>query len=806
MMEQLRAALRQVDDDYLTGLSNKGILKRSYKDLEGETPAYVWQGETAEVTLKSETCVIKNPLGESSCSCPSSGICRHVVTAILWLKSQIDQGEGGNQQSQEDPENQQDRGNQEGQEHPEGQESRGDQEGQGVSDSRAAGVSQEAEGNQTASDSCVRVPVKEETGTLAGEKPGEKTAALREEFLSVPLDRLKRICGSRRFQTLLSHAKSGELPELVETSIVTAAIPWEQVTVRLLSPLEHSTCTCHSKELCAHKAQALMIYQLKHGKISLKDLEDTEGAEIVIDMQQAKEAAMKVREHILEQLEMGLSRQSPEVEESLERLAIICHRAKLSDFENRLREIASEYRLYFKRSAAFLSQELLGRLLSLYALTGRVLGVETSGELAVFAGNFRSDYEPVGRLKLMGMGARSFSSKTGYEGEIYYFLETVQKKWYTWTNARPIFYEGVRRRSSFFTDRAEAPWGLPCNRELLPELEFELSNAKAAFGERLSVSQDTRGVILGKRNLDATEIQELIYEDYEELLKDYFGLQQNHSLVTGEGFEDYNGQEDSDMGDDSVGNDFGGRSSADDSTGNGSESRSFGGRRREKLALVQAYGWEQPIFDSVSQRFSWGMHDRKGRTIFVSLRYTEKEKLIIDMLERLEQRLKNKEGKSLIFFGAAYLEEGRLCLYPIEFFRRTQESIAKDLQEETNVTEADSSIPSQTAIVAADIPETMEQYRQEAVRTLSDLLASGLSSVQEDVLSALSLLAEDGRRLGLSFAGEEFSAIGEMLGSRRHRMDFQSEPVVDAMERLNRYLRACGEKLSFDRARCAMEP
>ena len=803
MMEQLRAALRQADDDYLTGLSNKGILKRSYKDLDGETPTYVWQGETAEVTLKSETCVIRNPLGDSSCSCPSSGICRHVVTAILWLKGQMDQDGQGTQESQDgrgnqadqesrgsqkDWENPESQGNQKGSENPENQE---------VSDSLVTGDSQNAGVGQTTSDSSVRVSVKEEAGELAGEKPGIKAAEPREDFLSVTLDRLKKVCGSRRFQTFLSHAKSEELPELVETSIVTVAIPWEQVTVRLLSPLEHSTCTCHSKELCVHKAQALLIYQLKYGRISLKDLEDTESVEIVIDMQQAKEAAIKVREHILEQLEMGLSRQSPEVEESLERLAIICHRAQLANFESRLREITSEYRLYFKRSAAFLSQELLGRMLSLYALTGKVIGAQTLGELAAFAGNFRSDYEPVGRLKLMGMGARSFSSKTGYEGEIYYFLETVQKKWYTWTDVRPIFYEGVRRLSNSSADRMEAPWGLPCNREQLTELEFELSNAKVASGKKLSVSRDTRGVILGNRNLDAPKVQELIYEDYEELLKDCFGPQQNGSFFMGDGSEDYNDQDNPDTGDDGIGN--------DDATGNDAESRSSGGRRRERLALVQAYGWEEPLFDSVSQRFSWGMHDRKGRTIFVSLRYTEREKLIIDMLERLEQRLKNKE-KSLIFLGTVYLEGGRLCLYPIEFFRRTQEFAAKDLQEEMNVTEADSSVSSGTAIVAAAIPETMEQYRQEAVRTLSDLLASGLSSVQEDILSALSLLAEDGRRLGLSLAGEEFSTIGEMLGNRRHQMDFRPEPVVDAMERLSRYLRACGEKLSFDRARCALEP
>ena len=67
-MEALKTLLGQVDDDYLTGLSNKGTVKRAYKDLEKETPVLTWQEESAQVALKEETCVIRVPLGESSCS------------------------------------------------------------------------------------------------------------------------------------------------------------------------------------------------------------------------------------------------------------------------------------------------------------------------------------------------------------------------------------------------------------------------------------------------------------------------------------------------------------------------------------------------------------------------------------------------------------------------------------------------------------------------------------------------------------------------------------------------------------------
>ena len=686
-MEQLRAVLRQVDDDYLTGLSNKGIVKRAYKDLAEESPGMEWQEETAQVTLKSETCLIKNPLGESTCSCPSSGICRHVVTAILWLKKEMEQD--------------------------------GEEEVQ-----------------------------------VLTEVSSDEGAAIQEELMSVPLERLKRACGSRRYQWFLTHMKSGELPDIAETSIVTVTIPWENATVRLLSPLEYSTCTCHSKELCGHKAQALLIYQFKHGIISLKDLEQLDMPEHSMDLELAKEAAGKIQEHILSQFEIGLSRQSLEVEESLERLAIICHRAGLANFERRLREAASDYQQYFERSASFRSQELLKKLLALYELAGQVLTVQTQAELSSLAGSFRSDFEPVGRLHLIGMGARSFQSKTGYEGEIYYFLETKQKKWFTWTDLRPTFYEGMRKRPSASADISAAPWGLNCNREQMTELEFELKNAKAAFGGRLSASQETKGEPLGPRNLDLPEIQEMIYEDYGQLLDDYFGLHQHQDAYVNSGISD-------------------------------------DGKRREKLALIQVCDWEEPSFDFVSQRFSWGLHDSKKNTIFISLRYTKSDKLIITMLERLKQRLKRQEEKKLLFLGTVYLDGGRLCLYPIEFFRKEKEQTDSSPQD-SNITED---------ILPDSVFNVMAQYQEEAIRTLSDLLISGLSSVQEDTVSALSLLSEDGKRMGILLAGEEFSHIRDMLVSRRHQMDFRREPVIEAMGRLCRYLIACEQKLWFDHAK-----
>ena len=41
-MEAFKQMLTQTDDEYLIGLSNKGTVKRAYKDLDRESPAVTW--------------------------------------------------------------------------------------------------------------------------------------------------------------------------------------------------------------------------------------------------------------------------------------------------------------------------------------------------------------------------------------------------------------------------------------------------------------------------------------------------------------------------------------------------------------------------------------------------------------------------------------------------------------------------------------------------------------------------------------------------------------------------------------------
>lgn len=667
-METLKAAIGKVDDDYLTGLCNKGTVKRAYKDLEQENPTLVWQGEEAQVALKEETCVIRMPLGESGCSCPSRSICRHIVTAILWMKKELAEEEAHTQKQ------------------------------------------------------------------------------VFNELLNLPTERMKRACGSR-YRQLLAHMRTEGLPTIEESSIVLVTLPWENISVKLLEPFAYSTCGCHSKELCVHKAQAVLAYQVKKGRITLEELESLAEAETVpsLDEKLIKQVCSTICESLCGQMCIGLSRQSPEISESMERLAVIAHRAGLPDLESGLRECSAYYEQYFSRSAAFRNEVLLQKILALFRKAQALAQTEDQEKIRKLAGTFRDTYEPAGNLHLVGMGSRFFSSKSGYEGEIYYFLEVEKREWFTWTDARPVFYEGSRIKRPAGSENALAPWELNCSREQLESLEFLLRNAKTAPGGRLSVSQETKGEILGSRKPEMEEVAQMIVWDYEKLLAHCF--------------------------ENSVG-------------------------RREKLALAGAVRWDETSFDTVRQRFSWRMYDRDGRQLFISLKYTKEERLLINLLERLEQRLRRRQQESIVCFGSPYIDEdGRLCLYPIEFFFREG-----GLQEEN---------PAGTDIIgnkvsSAEVIYPLEQYCKEALRQLSDLFVSGLDSLQEETLHTLKNFAKEGESLGLHQAGAGFAAIGDSLQSRRHRMEFAPEPVLAAIGKLEAYLRACEKKISYDRAVLSM--
>ena len=536
--EKLSAALAAADENYLVGLCNKGTVNRAKKDLSAlADPEGVPESDGVTVRLGDISCFITSPLGESRCSCPSSAICRHRITAILWLKQRLDAG------------------------------------------------------------------------------PAEPPPPPKPEFQELrayPAEKLAKQLGAKRLSAALFRCQSGGGPEITETSVVTVDMPWLPASVRLLEPLEHSSCTCHSKTFCPHKAEALLYWQLKEGIADPALLQAALPAGPALDLEPVRGVCRAIREALAAQMAAGLSRMPPVVCETVERMAALCHTAGLPELERALRGLHGEYAAYFARSATYRDAALLRRISAAFRLAG---ALETAdGETApALAGTFRDDYLPVGDLRLYLLGMREFSGRGGYAGTIYYFWERDAHQFYTFTHVLPTFYEKASNRRF----SPVVPWGLPCPLHQVWNFSLDLTHAKATRTGNLSASEQCQAALLDSRDPGSVYPQDRIYTDFMLL------FEQRSTPHTPE---------------------------------------------RERLAVIRPRRCEPQPYDTVQQLFTMRLLDGQDRDLWLEVRYKKEEAKVVDRLEQMAGSLKQKPLLSPVFFGIVYRENDRLKLYPIEFF------------------------------------------------------------------------------------------------------------------------------------------
>lgn len=556
-MGDWRSRLADVDDDYLIGIANKGIVKRAYKDKEEGNYKVLSLDAEAEVSVGGEKVIIRMPLGESSCSCPSRSICRHVVLGILALKENA--------------------GEEPGQAQPE--------EGKHILASK-----------------------------------------LMEEIGAYPDALLCRTLGSRHLQGILEQKKASRIPPITYASVITVELAEMGQTVKLLSPLEHSSCTCHRKDLCVHKAAALLWCKLEKEMSRAEELEGEGGlGEPSFDKGQIKEAARQMKSFLEELIHTGLARVSPDVTDQMERFATISHNAGLAEFEGYFRALQDSYGNYFARKASFCTKTLMEQFSRLYRRAELLLGAESDKEIAGLAGEFKAEYFPAGTLELTGIAVEHFESQTGYEGETVYFLEENAKEWYTYTWARPVFYEDVKRRGR--QERARAPWGVPLSLEDMAGARMKLTGARCDSRGRLSASQETKGELLGSRGkekrLYVKDLGGWYYRDFGKLFTERIG---NRKVSWLKKRED--------------------------------------GKRETELVFLRPAFCQKAFFSETEQKLYMSLYDEKGKEVVIEAAYSKNEAWGIRYLERI------KEENHPCFLGKIYLREGRIRMYPVAVFEK----------------------------------------------------------------------------------------------------------------------------------------
>lgn len=444
---------------------------------------------------------------------------------------------------------------------------------------------------------------------------------LKEELSKFPINKLQLAMKKQYYTSFISKAERGKFPQLSETSIITGNIPDENVNVRLLSPLEYSTCSCHSKELCKHKASVILTWQLQNNIVSLNDIKIKDENSIKIDIDMVHDTAKSVKGFLYDILSNGLVRTSEDISEYAESMAVMCHNAHIASAERLMREIGNRLNSYVQHSSNFSPKTLFSIIMDTLILLHKIENTNDEKVLSKYIGEFKNTYVLSDTLELIPLSQRHFSSASGYEGDIYYFLNrdtNSDNKILSYSNVKPTFYGNTRRTYN-------APWGLYGTLDEILGSEIRLKNPKL-FHNKISSSNDTTAEIIGKSDLNSKIVYDNIYIDYQKMVQDTFGERDNTS--------------------------------------------------EEHPVLIAINNCLSSEFDEINQTQEIVIEDYYNNFLTIKYKYTAENKDFFKSVQNVGEIMK-RSNKEYVIFANAYLENGRCYLFPIAIFDHINYSKAK---------------------------------------------------------------------------------------------------------------------------------
>lgn len=291
---------------------------------------------------------------------------------------------------------------------------------------------------------------------------------------------------------------------LEEEGALIVSFPEESITVRFLTAesVADAICTCKTEGICRHKVEAIYWYQKERG-IS----HETKQVQCLI----IESDKLSIFKEMIEQIvHLGLTRLTEKTIYEIEQLSVKARSLKLAQLENLFRKLGTDIRLYRMKHASF---QMASYRQTLSAIYEYIMLLEKH---RLQESPYRSEYYEVPPLTLHAFGAAGWQTKSGYVGVTYYFYNREQEKWMTYTQSRPMFYEGSNITSEDLHEQ-QVPWGIAGKGNELSRSCLWLKHAKLNVDFQLSSSSQTVGEAGGKTSV--TEWQSLFITTWEELLK-----------------------------------------------------------------------------------------------------------------------------------------------------------------------------------------------------------------------------------------------------------------------------------------------
>ena len=179
--------------------------------------------------------------------------------------------------------------------------------------------------------------------------------------------------------------------------------------------------------------------------------------------------------------------------------------------------------------------------------------------------------------------------------------------------SRPAFYEGNSPNTPRMY-KGNPPWGLEGSLENFSKSQVLLVNGKINKENRLSSSEESTGTIIKRSSLWEAELNEQIYDNWISVL----------NKIDSEPFNYITSDE------------------------------------NQNLLILKISNWGAGCYDNIAQVYTHPIYDAAGREIKVKVKYSERNKKLVEKLESLAAA---KELPEMVL-GKIFVGDGGLSVFP----------------------------------------------------------------------------------------------------------------------------------------------
>jgi hypothetical protein len=406
-----------------------------------------------------------------------------------------------------------------------------------------------------------------------------------------------------------------------------------------------------------------------------------------------KEILASARAVLEDTITVGLSHVSPAVADRLLTLSVSAQGANLPRVSLALRTIADEVKSILQREARADESRLFTSAARVYALM-EAIGRGGETPRPEFVGVSRAQYVDVPEIELSGVGAYTWRTGSGYSGLTVLFWSNQSHEFLSWSEARPGTQQFDPRQRFY----GEGPWDGSQSPRQVACCSLKLRNARRTVSGRISGSTKTSALVLAPTAPQALAFDSRLFGSWE-VLQQYVRQRQPLGLCNPNPID--------------------------------------------MVVVLEPSAFGSRFFDSVTQTFSWDVHDERDRVLTLSLPFREWSKVAINVLEGLKPP---EEVRWRVLVRLA-LRDDLLTVEPISILR-PNDQLAPVFQLSFDALPKQ---PTPNRAPSVVLPEEDEELPEEGVSNDDLVVPSGsyLYGVVTELNRRLQAIAETGCQSGL---------------------------------------------------------